>query len=260
MSHDIRNDEPPFPALPEWEASVEAPADPPPLTALATQYEPEVFDLVRNSLAAGKTESEIIATLVSNDFGAEEGQVLVRAVAAELALAGDTLDREVFAFVSDHLDRGIDEEEIVQGVREFGLSPADALQFVRSVSAISLAEVHRPESIRRIADLEATGKSPTEIVEELEQQGLSDAQIRRLLRDRIAILQEIKEGRQEMNRAQIAYLAALLLTALGCFVFTIVFAIGPFLWAGKSYACGKKRVQTAESLLYPRLPAAGSTP
>jgi hypothetical protein len=262
MKYDLRIDEAPFPALPEKEAitavTPSAPTRPPsPLAELAIQYEREVFDLVRNSLDQGQSEDTIVATLVSNDFAADEARIIVRAVIEDRALAGDALDREVFVFVSDHLNRGTDEDVIVREVCEFGLNTDVSRMFVRSVSALSLAECHRPELLHLVADLEDAGKTPKEIVEELERHDLPEAQCWRLLRDRNAMMHEVLDGRAAMNRGTQIMVVCVVLAVLGCFVLAIFFAIGPFFWGSKMHARGKLRVNAAMKLLYPPLPADG---
>jgi hypothetical protein len=50
------------------------------LADLAERYEPEVFDLVRTELDAGRTRRSIVHRLVSNDLSEEESLRIVRAV------------------------------------------------------------------------------------------------------------------------------------------------------------------------------------
>jgi hypothetical protein len=62
------------------------------LSELAFLYEREVFDFVRNSLDAGRSESQAVADLMAQNFDAEESRTIVRAVIEDRRLRG--IDRQ----------------------------------------------------------------------------------------------------------------------------------------------------------------------
>jgi hypothetical protein len=83
MKNYPRQEEPAFPALPEKDGVTAKPPTPlpvPSLADLANRYEPEVFELVRDSLDDGHSQDAIVATLRSHDFASDEARTIVRAV------------------------------------------------------------------------------------------------------------------------------------------------------------------------------------
>jgi hypothetical protein len=95
----------------------------------------------------------------------------------------DALEREVYQFVTQRLDAGAEENELVREVREFGLREKAARTYVRQVSAQNLADNYEPDVLHLIADLVDARKSPQEIVAVLEEQDLTPEEAWRLLRD-----------------------------------------------------------------------------
>jgi hypothetical protein len=172
----------------------------------------------------------------------------------------EAFEREILEFVTERLNEGIEENELVDEVREFGLVPKKAREYVRSVSAYNLEENYEPEVRALIADLVAAGKTPFEIVEALQEQDLTADESWRLLRDVEAMKLEIAEGRAAIRRAQIIYLVTVLINIATCLLAGAVSLLGGillFVWAARMYSRGKKRVDDAEHLIDPP-PSAGS--
>ena len=167
----------------------------------------------------------------------------------------DALEREVFEFVTQRLNAGTEENELVREVREFGLREKAARTYVRQVSAQHLEENYEPDVLHLIADLVDAGKSPQEIVAALQEQDLTAEEAWRLLRDVEAMKLEIADGRALIKRAGIIVGALAVVTLILCvtllMVPSLLLMLGLLIWAGRSYSEGKKRVAAAESLLYP---------
>jgi hypothetical protein len=172
----------------------------------------------------------------------------------------EAFEREIFDFVTKRLNEGIEENELVDEVREFGLLSKRAREYVRSVSAHNLQENYEPAVLSLIADLVAAGKTPQQIVEALEEQDLTADESWRLLRDVEAMKLQIAEGRAGMQRAQLIYLITVVVNAVTCLLAGAVSILGGalvFVWASRMYARGKKRVDEAQRLIDPPRRAVG---
>jgi hypothetical protein len=85
MKYELRKDQAAF--TPRPAPPPDAPPSPsssndsdPDLAELATQYEPEVFDLVRSELNEGHSFGRVVQTLTTNDFAEDEARRVVQAV------------------------------------------------------------------------------------------------------------------------------------------------------------------------------------
>ena len=82
--------------------------------------------------------------------------------------AGDAFERGILAFVTERLDQGVEETELVGEVREFGLNRRGKLQFHAPGVGLPLSkENYESDVLNLVANLVAAGKSPQEIVEAL---------------------------------------------------------------------------------------------
>ena len=270
MKHDLRKEESAFPALPERASEGEnaskpfetTPAAAPNsrLAELASRYEPEVFELVRNALDEGQPESAITATLKSNDFTSDEAREIVGAVvedrrrssnaapSTELPAEGDLSDAQILRFVNSPSTAGWTEQELVQGLVRPGLSRRVARGAVRGVAAINLSKRYAGRAIR-LAVAHCDDK-PDEVVRLLNQQGLSRDEARRLVRDVAAMRTELDEGKQDLKFGNILVVVAVLVSivtlGLGALVMFRV-----YFWGGHLSNRGKERVERAERLLDP---------
>ena len=125
------------------------------------------------------------------------------------------------------------------------------------MSAQNLEENYEPAVLSLIKDLAAAGKSPTEIVEALEEQDFTAKESWRLLRDVEAMKLQIADGRALISRANLLYVAAIVMNVVMCFVLGyIALVLGLILAvvAGNLHSQGLKRVAQAERLIYPRSP------